>query len=369
MMRLAAGYDGLINLGRGDPDLPTPAHIVEAAKAALDRGETKYTAPAGLPELRTAIAGAIRRRWGVRYDPDTEVLVTDGTQQGIFVSLQCLVNPGDEVLIPEPYYAAYETGVAMAGGVMVRVPTRLEDQFELRPESIRAAITPRTRVLALISPSNPTGGVILPETMAEIARIAETHELVVLSDELYESIVYEGIQVRSFPTFPGMRDRTILLNGFSKAYCMTGLRVGYLAGPAAFLAGMLEPRHTISICTPAVSQRAALAALTGPQEFLTTYLSHYDERRRRMAEGLRSGGIGFGEPRGAFFIFADIRPTGMSSLDFCTQLLRQERVLIFPGNLYGPGGEGFARISYLAPLDQIQEATVRIVRFYKDRLS
>lgn len=364
MLRLAAHVDPLINLGRGDPDLPTPAHIIAAAHAALDRGETKYTAPKGLPVLRQAIATTLRARHGLDYDPEREIIVTDGTQQAIFVAMQCLVDPGDEVLVPEPHYAAYEMSVAMAGGTLVPVPTSIDDDFEVRPEAIRAALSPRSRVLALISPSNPTGGVIRPETMAEIAEIAAVHDLTMVADELYELVVYDGVNQRSFATFPGARERTVLVNGVSKAYAMTGLRVGYLAAPAPIADAMVEPRHTISICSSPVSQHAAIAALTGPQEFVAEALARYDARRREMVSGLAAAGVGFGTPRGAFFVFADIRPTGMSSMDFCTELLEREHVLVFPGNLYGPGGEGFVRLSYLAPLDQISVAAERFGRFF-----
>ncbi len=364
MLRLAKDVDPLINLGRGDPDLPTPPHIVDAAKAALDRGETKYTAPAGLPALREAVATTFRERHGLEYDPESEVLITDGTQQAIYVAMQCLVDPGDEVLVPEPHYAAYEMSVAMAGGTLMPVPTRVEEDFEVRPEAVRAAISPRSRVLALISPSNPTGGVIRPETMAELAAIAAEHDLAVVADELYEQIVYDGFRHRSFATFPGMRERTVVVNGVPKTYAMTGLRVGYLAAPAPLTRAMVEPRHTISICSSPVSQYAALAALTGPQACVSDYLAIYDERRRAMASGLAAGGARFGTPRGAFFVFADVRPTGLSSMEFCARLLQEEHVLIFPGNLYGPGGEGFVRLSYLAPLDQIVEAADCFNRFY-----
>jgi aspartate/methionine/tyrosine aminotransferase len=363
MMRLASRYDGLINLGRGDPDLPTPRHIVEAAKAALDRGETKYTPPAGLPALRAAIAEDLRRRHDLNYDPAGEILVTDGTQEAIYLAVQCLVNPGDEVIIPDPCYANYEMSVAMAGGKLVRVPTRLEDEFELTAEAIEAAITPKTRVLALISPSNPTGAAILPATLEKIARLAAAHDLVVISDELYEHVVYDGLKLVSFPTLPGMRERTVLVNGVSKSHCMTGLRIGYVAAPAEIAAGMLEPRHTISICAGTISQHAALAALTGPQDCLAKNLATYEKRRALITHGLRAGGVRFGAPRGAFFVFADIRPTGLSSMRYCEEILERERVLIFPGHLYGPAGEGFVRISYLAPEDQIEEAAARIARF------
>lgn len=367
MLRLAADVDPLINLGRGDPDLPTPPHIISAAQDALDRGETKYTAPAGLPVLRQAVADTLHMRHGLDYDPETEVIITDGTQQAIYIAMQCLVNPGDEVLIPEPHYAAYEMSVAMAGGTLVPVPTVVEDDFEVRPEAVRSALSQRTRVLALISPSNPTGGVIRPETMAALADIAAAQNLAVVADELYELMVYDGFRQRSFATFPGMWERTVLVNGVSKAYAMTGLRVGYLAAPAALTSAMLEPRHTMSICSNPVSQHAALAALTGPQDCVEEAVASYDARRRVMASGLATAGVRFGTPRGAFFLFADIRPTGMSSLAFCTDLLQREHVLIFPGNLYGPGGEGFVRLSYLAPLDHISEAVVRFNRFYASR--
>ena len=369
LLALTKGKDQLISLGRGDPDLPTPAHVVEAAIEALRAGKTKYTVPAGLLELRQAIARKLRDENELEYDPEHEIVVTSGTQEAVNVVLQALIDPGDEVILPDPYYMAYFQAIRASGGVAKVVTTTLEDNFVVRPEAIEAAITERTKAIIMVSPSNPTGTVIDPETARRIAAIAVQHDLVVISDELYEHVVFDGATVTSMAALPGMRERTITVNGFSKAFNMTGLRVGYFAAPATFVGAALELRHMLSICASSVSQYAALAALDGPTDALHEALTTYRERRELMLSALREQGVPCNRPEGAFFVFADIRRTGLASFDFCVELLEQEQVQVFPGTQYGAGGEGFVRISFLTPIEQLAEALERFGRFYHQRAS
>ena len=369
LLALSRGLTDLISLGRGDPDLPTPAHIVEAAQKALVDGKTKYTLPPGLEELREAIAVKLKAENGLTYDPMTEVVVTSGTQEAVNVIFQGLLNSGDEVLLPDPYYMAYWQAIRAVGGKPVTIQTRLEHNFVPQPEEVEAAITPRTKVLILVSPSNPTGTVIDRPTTETLSEIAARHDLVVISDELYEKIVFDGAEVTSIAGLPGMWDRTVTVNGFSKTYNMTGMRVGYFAAPQGFTQAALELRHMMSICAPTVSQWAALAALQGPQTCVEETLATYRPRRDLMLKKLEALGVPTNRPQGAFFVFADIRATGLTSFDFCVELLKEKQVQVFPGTQYGQGGEGFLRISFLAPLDELSEALDRLGAFYQARVS
>jgi len=365
LLELARGVNDLISLGRGDPDLPTPAHIIEAARQALTDGKTKYTPPPGLEELRIAIADKLKEENNLTYEPLREVIVTSGTQEAINVIYQTLLNPGDEVLLPDPYYMAYWQGIRAVGASPVTLLTYMEDNFVIRPEAVREAITPRTKAIVLVSPSNPTGTVIDPDTAEELASVALEQDLVVISDELYEKVIFDGAKTTSIAGLPNMWDRTITVNGLSKSYNMTGMRVGYFAAPAAFSQAALELRHMDSICAPTVSQWAAVAALTGSQTCIEEILSVYDPRRRLMLKCLRDAGVPCNNPKGAFFVFADISATGLSSFEFCVELLKTKQVLVFPGTQYGKGGEGFVRISFLAPMDRLKEALDRFGTFFK----
>ncbi len=369
MLRLASGVPNLISLGRGDPDVPTPAHIVEAAVEALQSRRVNYTPPAGRPDLRAAIAAKLKRENGLAYDPASEIIVTAGAQEAISVIMQTLLDPGDEVLLPDPYYTVYEMAIGLAGGVVVRVPTLAERDFEVQAADIATRITPRTRLVVLVSPNNPTGGVISAATLAQVAELAQQHNLTVISDELYEKIIFDGAEAPSIARLPGMRERTVLINGFSKAYCMTGFRVGYLAGPASLTQAMLEPHHTMTICAPTVSQRAALAALQGSQECVTEIVGIFAKRRRVLLDSLAEAGIPYPHPVGAFFAFADIRASGMTSTDFAVKVLNEAGVLVFPGTQYGPGGEGFLRISYLAEIPAIEQAVEKLGQVYRSVVS
>ena len=367
ILAMSKGIPDLISLGRGDPDLPTPPHIIEAATQALADGKTKYTVPPGMIELRAAIARKLQDDNGLTYDPETEVIVTSGTQEAVNVIFQALLDPGDEVLLPDPFYMAYHQAIIAAGGRPVAIATRLADNFVPKPEDLEAAITPKTKALILVSPSNPTGTVIPRETAIALCEIAARHDLAIISDELYEKIVFDDAQITSIAALPGMWERTITVNGFSKTYNMTGMRVGYFAGPAPFMTAALELRHMLSICAPAVSQHAALAALEGPQDCVAEILEIYTARRDLMLKRLAEFGVPTNRPQGAFFVFADIRATGLSSMDFCVELIKHGHVQVFPGTQYGQGGEGFVRISFLTDIKQLDEALTRFGRFYQDR--
>jgi aminotransferase len=364
MLRLASQTPNLISLGRGDPDVATPPHIVEAAVKAMQTRHVNYTPPPGMPALREAIADKLARENGLRYDPMSEVLVTCGAQEAISVIMQTLLDPGDEVLLPDPFYTAYEMAIGLAHGKVVHVPTYAEQGFEVQPAEIAARINERTRMIVLVSPNNPTGGVISAASLEEIAALAVRHNLIVVSDELYEKVIFDGAQAPSIARLPGMRERTIIINGFSKTYCMTGFRVGYLAGPAALMAALYEPHHILTICAPTASQHAALAALAGDQGCVDEIVGVFAHRRRALLDGLRSVGVPFPHPAGAFFAFGDIRASGMTSADFAVKVLQEAGVLVFPGTQYGACGEGFLRISYLAQVANIEVAVERLGRVY-----
>lgn len=362
MLEIAAGLDDVIALGRGDPDFHTPPHIVEGAKQALDQNQHHYTHPAGLPQLREAIADTLRRDHGLAYGRD-EIIVTAGVQESIMLLMLGLVNPGDEVLITSPRFTTYDMAVSMCGGVPVPVPTYEEDDFALMPAAIEARITPRTKALVLVTPNNPTGAVTPPAVIREIAELVKRHNIVLISDEIYAKLIYPGSEHLSAATLPGMKERTITLNGFSKAYAMTGWRVGYLAGPESFVRMLVEPRHTLSINTNTPAQFAALAALTGPQDAVQAMLEEYAERRAYLMGALSDLGMTYGHPGGAFYIYTNVSSTGLPSPRFCEELLRQGRVMIFPGSMFGDDSDKYVRISYLQPLPRIEEAVGRMGDF------
>jgi len=365
LLDMAAGVKDLIALARGDPDLSTPLHIVEAAKQALDQGYTHYTHWAGMPELRKTIADKLWRDNSIRVDPETEVLVTTGAQEAVFLVCLALLDPGDEILVPDPHYMTYDTAIALAGAKAVLVPTFEKDDFEVQPEEIVRHITTKTKAVLLVSPNNPTGGIIRPETVREIAALAEKHNFIVISDEIYEKFIYDDVQLLSIASLPGMRERTVTINGFSKTYAMTGWRIGYLAAPAGFIRALEAIKHTVSICAPAVSQAAALAALTGPQDCIQEALATYAERRLVLMKGLDELGLSYGRPHGTFYIFASVAATGLSSMDFAITLLQKAQVLVLPGSSFGPNGEGFVRFSLVAPVPRLEEAIERMKRALK----
>ncbi|MES2847350.1 MAG: pyridoxal phosphate-dependent aminotransferase [Pseudomonadota bacterium] len=362
MLGIAAGRKDVIALGRGDPDFHTPAHIVEAAKVALDANAHHYTGPTGLPELRAAIADDLLASYGLHYTAD-EIVVTAGVQESIMLCMLALCAPGDEVLITSPRFTTYDTAVHLCGGVPVPVPTYEKDDFALDVAEIEARITPRTRMFVLVSPNNPTGAVTPPDVIRKIADLAVKHDILIIADEIYAKMIYAPNEHLSIATLPGMKERTITLNGFSKTYAMTGWRVGYLAAPMDFVEKVTEPRHTLSINTCTVSQHAALAALTGPQEPLAAMLADYAARRDWLMPALTAAGFTYGHPGGAFYIYTNISSTGMPAPEFCERLLRETGVMLFPGTMFGDDSTDYIRISYLQPLPMIQEAMRRITAF------
>ena len=359
MLDIAAGLDDVIALGRGDPDLPTPAHIVEAGQRALAGGATHYTHPMGLPALREAIGRHLAEFDGLDYAVD-EIVVTTGAQEAVFAAMLACINPGDEVILPAPGYTSYDQAVELAGGVPVAVPTYEADDFALTAAAVRARLSPRTRMLCLLNPSNPTGSVTPPAEVEALAALAAEHDLLVISDEIYARLVYDGAKVLPVARLSGMKERTITINGFSKAYAMTGWRVGYFGAAQPLVKALTEVHHGLTICAPAVSQHAALAALEGPQECVEEMRRTYDERRRVMCRALDAMGLSYGRPQGAFYVYANVSRTGLAASELCLRLLEEARVMIFPGSLFGDHNDDFLRISLLQPVARIEEAVERM---------
>ncbi len=362
MLGIAAGLDDVIALGRGDPDFHTPAHIVDAAKAALDANQHHYTGPNGIQPLREAIAAELEGRFGLDYGPD-EVVVTAGAQEAIMLTMLGLCSPGDEVLITSPRFTTYDTAVRLCGGTPVPVPTWEKDDFALDVAEIEKRITPRTRMFVLVSPNNPTGAVTPPQVIRAIAELAVRHDLLVVADEIYARMIYAPNEHLSIATLPGLRERTVTINGFSKTYAMTGWRVGYLAAPADVVEMLTEPRHTLSINACTMSQHAALAALTGPQEPIEAMLAAYAERRAWLMPALTEAGFTYGHPGGAFYVYTNVSSSGLPAPLFCERLLRETGVMVFPGTMFGDEETDHIRISYLQPLPLIEEAMERIAGF------
>jgi aminotransferase len=363
MLDLAGSYRDVISLGRGDPDLPTPPHIVEAAYRAMLEGETHYTPVLGILPLRQAVADKMRRENGVDFSPDREIMITTGGQEGINAIMLALLDPGDEVILLNPGYGSYELAGFLAGGRMVHVPLHPERGFQLDPADLEAAITPRTKAVVVISPNNPTGTVFPSSTLEAIAAIAQRHDILVIHDEIYEKILFDDATHHSIAGLPNMRERTIVLNGFSKLYSMTGWRVGWVAAAAPLMKGMEVIKHTQTICTPAPSQWAALAAVTGPQDCVAETIATYARRRQWLLDGLREVGLDVAPHGGSVFIFADIRGSGMTSEAFALGLLHEKQVVTYPGSEFGAIGEGFLRLSLLAPDERFREAVSRMMDF------
>jgi aminotransferase len=362
MLGIAAGMKDVIALGRGDPDFHTPRHIVEAAKAALDANQHHYTGPTGLPALREAIAADLAAAHGLDYGAD-EIVVTAGVQESIMLTMLALCAPGDEVLITSPRFTTYDTAVHLCGGIPVPVPTVEANDFALDVAEIEKRITPQTRAFVLVSPNNPTGAVTPPEVIRQIAEMAIRRDIIIVCDDIYARMVYAPNTHLSIATLPGMKDRTVTLNGFSKTYAMTGWRVGYLAAPGDFVDKITEPRHTLSINTCTISQFAALAALTGPQEPLQAMLADYRARRDWLMPALTDLGFSYGHPGGAFYIYTNVASSGLPAPAFCERLLRETGVMVFPGTMFGDTSTDYIRISYLQPLPLIEKAMERIAAF------
>ena len=356
-----------ISLGVGEPDFVTPWQIRDAAIQSIEEGRTQYTSNWGLESLREKIAAYLRMRCHVAYSPMDEVLVTVGASEGIDLALRALVCPGDEVLIPEPSYVSYAPCVTFAGGTAVPVVTRAEDEFALTPDALRAALTPRTKALILPYPNNPTGGVMTRAQLQELARVLDGTGVIVISDEIYSELVYGGHEHTAFASIEGMRERTITLNGFSKAFAMTGWRMGYVCAPKELIKIMLKVHQYTIMCAPTAGQYAALEALRSGADTNYAYVAEmvraYDRRRHIMLDAYAKMGLHCFEPRGAFYTFPCIRSTGLTSQEFAERLLREERVACVPGTAFGESGEGFVRCSYATATDKIVEAMARMGRF------
>lgn len=359
---LLSTLDDVISLGVGEPDFVTPWHIREAAIHSLERGYTMYTSNHGLIELRRAVARHLEHLYGVRYDPASEILITVGVSEGLDLALRALVDPGDEVLIPEPSYVSYGPCTQLAGGSPVYVPARLSDDFRVDPAELAKRITPRTRAILIGYPNNPTGAVMPRSELEKVARLAAEHDLIVLSDEIYDRLVY-GVEHTCFAALPGARDRTVLLGGFSKAYAMTGWRIGYLAAPADLVAGMVKIHQYAALCAPISSQKAAIEALERGEADVQAMVEEYDGRRRLIVHGLNELGLHTFEPRGAFYAFPSIASTGLSAEEFAERLLMEEHVAVVPGTAFGPSGEGHVRCCYATSTAGIVEALERMGRF------
>jgi len=359
---LLSSMEGVISLGIGEPDFVTPWHIREAAIYALERGYTMYTSNRGLPELRQQLARHLESWYGLQYDPESELLITVGVSEALDLALRATLNPGDEVLIPEPCFVAYPACTILAGGTAVVIPTREEHGFEIKARDIEPRITSRTKAILIASPANPTGAVVTKKELLKIAELAQQHDLMVISDEVYSRLVY-GVEHTCFSALPGMRDRTILLNGFSKAYAMTGWRIGYAAASAEISGAMTKIHQYTIMCASIMAQTAAIEALKVNDGEVEEMVRDYDRRRRVMVEGLCNIGLSCFEPRGAFYAFPSVRNTGMSSEEFAEKLLLEEKVAVVPGSAFGQCGEGYVRCCYATSLPEIQEALRRMGDF------
>jgi aminotransferase len=358
-----ASMPDVISLGVGEPDFDTPRVIVEAGVEALRSGRTHYTSNYGTLELREALAGNLQRRYDVRYDPATEIVITVGASEALAATLAAIIDPGDEVVVAEPTYVAYVPDIIFSGGRPVFVPCRPDDGWQLDPDAVEAAITPRTKALFLGFPNNPTGAVLDPERIRALADIAGRHDLIVVSDEIYDRLVYAGHAHEAFSALPGMRERTILLGGFSKSYAMTGWRVGYACAPVDLLEGIVKIHQYIIMSAPTVAQDAALAGLQDADADVERMRAEYDRRRQMFVAGLNRIGLETAEPRGAFYAFPRIAGTGLSSMEFSERLLREQEVAVVPGDAFGASGEGYVRASIATSYEKLEAALVRLERF------
>ena len=359
---IAATMKDVISLGIGEPDFVTPAPIVQAGIEALQKGETHYTSNSGLIELREAIAAQIQRRYGPVYKPENEILITVGVSEALYLALAALLDPGDEMIYAEPCFVAYESTAKMVGATPITIATSASDGFQLTAEAIERVITPRTKVLLLASPNNPTGTVIESENLIQIARLVDQHNIVVVSDEIYDRLVY-GVQHTCFAALPGMFERTITLQGFSKSHAMTGWRVGYAAGPAHLADAMRKLHQYLIMSAPTIAQWAALKAVEIGDPFVEEMRAEYNRRRRLIVDGLNAIGLSCIEPQGAFYAFPSIQSTGMDDNTFAEQLLKEEQVAVVPGRAFGESGVGYVRMSYATAYDKIQRALDHLAAF------
>ncbi len=356
----------VISLGVGEPDFPTPWQIRSAGIKSLEESKTRYTSNRGLQKLRETIAKYTERKCGVHYEPEDEVLVTVGGSEAIDMSIRALVGAGEEVIIPQPSYVCYEPIVKLVGGIPVIIETKAENKFKLTPEELRAAISPKTKALILPYPCNPTGAIMEKEDLEAIAEILRDTNVIVISDEIYSELTYGGTQHVSISAIDGMQERTILINGFSKAFSMTGWRLGYACGPKELLTQITKIHQYAIMCAPTMSQYAAIAAMTSCDEVVAEMLEEYDMRRRLMVNGFNKLGLTCHEPKGAFYAFPSIKSTGLSSEEFCERLLYSKQVAIVPGTAFGECGEGFVRASYCYSTEHIKKALQRIGEFLEE---
>ncbi|TMB85181.1 MAG: aminotransferase class I/II-fold pyridoxal phosphate-dependent enzyme [Chloroflexi bacterium] len=354
----------VISLGVGEPDFVTPGHIRQAGIRSIELGHTRYTSNYGMLELREELAAMLHRRYGLTYDPKSELLVTVGVSEGVDLAMRTIIDPGDEVISPDPGYVAYEADVIFAGGVPVTVPTYAKYEFAVRASEIASAITPRTKMILIGNPNNPTGAVIPQAELEGIAKLAIEHDLIVAIDEVYSRLVYDH-EHRSIASLPGMRERTILLDGFSKAYAMTGWRIGYVAAPAPILEAMLKIHQYAIMCAGTAPQEAALEALRHGEDDILMMHEAYARRRRMFVDGLNRIGLACCEPRGAFYAFPYIGDLGLTDEEFAEKLLFEEHVAVVPGSAFGTAGAGYVRCAYCSAFDQLEEALVRMERFLK----
>lgn len=362
---LIGEVEDVVALTVGQPDFPTPWHVREAGIESLEKGMTYYTSNAGTPELRQEISKYMDRRFGLQYDAMTETIVTVGGSEAIDLAVRAIIEPGDEVIIPTPSFVCYDPIVRLAGGVPVIIETRLEDKFKLNPEMLKAAITPKTKMIVVPFPNNPTGAIMTKEELEEIAEIVRNTNIVILSDEIYAELTY-GRRHVSIASLPDMWERTIVVNGFSKAYAMTGWRLGFVCAPAPIVKQMLKIHQFAIMCAPTTSQLAAIEALRNGDDDIEMMKEEYDRRRKYIYKGLRDIGIEVFEPEGAFYIFPDIAGFGLSGDEFCEKLLYSYKCAIVPGEAFGNSGSGFARISYAYSVKHINAALERIDAFVTD---
>ena len=356
--------EGAISLGVGEPDFVTPWHIREACIYSLESGMTSYTSNKGMPELRDRISEQMKREAGLEYDPVEEILITTGVSEAVDLAFRATLNPGDEVIVPEPCYVAYVPDIVLAGGVPVTVTTRLSDLFKVRPEEISRALTRRSKALILSYPNNPTGAIMSREDLEELADVVVENDLMVVSDEVYGKLTYSGRHV-SFAQLEGMQDRTIVLNGLSKSHAMTGWRVGFALGNSALVSAMTKVHQYTMLCAPVMAQVAALEALQKGEDGMLAMKHEYDLRRRLFVSGLNRIGLDCFEPQGAFYAFPSVKETGLTSEAFAEQLLKKQKVAVVPGNVFGAGGEGFLRCSYATSREELIEALDRMETFLK----
>ena len=363
---IAAKMKDVISLGVGEPDFVTPWSIRESCVYGLEQGYTSYTANRGTLELRQEISNHFKKRHDLTYDVDKDILVTVGVSEALDIALRAVVAPGDEVLIPEPCYVSYQACTILAGGVPVNVPAKIENEFRITPEELEPYVTPRTKVLLIGYPNNPTGAIMEREDLEKLADFAQKYDLIVISDEIYGDLRYSGSDHVCFAQLPNMQDRTIVLNGFSKAYAMTGWRIGYALGNPDFIAAMTKIHQYTMLCAPITAQMAAVEALRHGEKYMKNMVAEYNRRRKLIYEGLKKMGLDSFEPKGAFYIFPNITSTGYNSSEFAEALINSEHVALVPGNAFGQSGEGHVRCSYATSIEKISEALARIENFLKN---